>query len=53
MPRNPTDQVLGIHIKSDKPQPDMNAYTWDLLTSVVGLHIVKFMPSAVKNTPTV
>jgi hypothetical protein len=22
--RNPIDQVLGIHIKSDKPQPGMN-----------------------------
>jgi hypothetical protein len=30
VPRNPTDQVLGIHIKSDKPQPGMNAYTWEL-----------------------
>jgi hypothetical protein len=27
MPRNPTDQVLGLHIKIDKPQPGMNAYT--------------------------
>jgi hypothetical protein len=24
MPRNPTDQVLGLHIKSDKPQPGTN-----------------------------
>jgi hypothetical protein len=48
MPRNPTKQVLGVHIKNNKPQPDMNAYTWKLLTTVVGLYQVKFMPSAVK-----
>jgi hypothetical protein len=48
MPRNPTNQVLGLHIKSDKLQPGMNAYTWELLTAVVGLHLVKFMPRPVK-----
>jgi hypothetical protein len=48
MPRNPINQVLDIHIKSDKPQPGMNAYTWELLTRVVGLQIMKFMPSTVK-----
>jgi hypothetical protein len=49
MPLNSTEQVLGIHIKSDKPQPCINSYTWELLlTAVVGLHIVKFLPSAVK-----
>jgi hypothetical protein len=42
MPRNPTDQVLVLHIKSDKPQPGMNAYTWELLTAVVGLHLTKY-----------
>jgi hypothetical protein len=48
VPRDFTDQVLGFHIKSDKPQPDMNAYTRELLTTMVRLHLVKFMPSAVK-----
>jgi hypothetical protein len=45
---NPTDQVFVIYIKSDKPQPDTNAYTWELLTAVVGLRLAKFMPSAVQ-----
>jgi hypothetical protein len=45
MPRNSTEQVLGFHNKSDKPQPGINAYKWELLTAVVRLHIVKFMPS--------
>jgi hypothetical protein len=36
--RHPTDQVLGLYMKSDKPQPGMNAYTWELLTAVMGLH---------------
>jgi hypothetical protein len=49
MPCNPTDQVLGLHSKSDKPQPGMNAYTWELLAAVVGLHTMKFMPSTVKS----
>jgi hypothetical protein len=48
MPCNPTDQLFVIHIKSNKPQPNTNAYTWELLTAVVGLHLAKFMPSAVK-----
>jgi hypothetical protein len=48
MPHNPTDPVLVIHIKSDKFQPDMNAYTWKLLTVVVGLHLEKVMPSVLK-----
>jgi hypothetical protein len=48
MPRNPTDQVLGLHIKSDKPQPGMNAYNLELLTAVVGLYLTKYVPSAVK-----
>jgi hypothetical protein len=46
--RNPTDQVLGIHIQSDKPQQGMNAYTRELLTAVLRLHLVKFKPSSVK-----
>jgi hypothetical protein len=37
MPYNSTDQVLGLQIKSDKPQAGMNAYTWELLAAVVGL----------------
>jgi hypothetical protein len=48
MPCNPTDQVLCLHIKSDEPQPGINAYTWELLAAAVGLHTMKFMPSAVK-----
>jgi hypothetical protein len=48
MPHNLTDQVFGIHIKSNKPQPCMNAYTWELLTAVVGLHLAKFISSSVK-----
>ena len=47
-PRYPTDQVLGIHIKSDKPQRGMSAYSWELLSAIVGLHVTKFMPSSVK-----
>ena len=47
MPRFPTENVMGLHIKSDKPQPGMNAYTWELLTAVVGLHLAKYMPSLV------
>jgi hypothetical protein len=41
MPHNPTDQVLGLHIKNDKPQPGINTLTWEPLTAVVGLHIVR------------
>jgi hypothetical protein len=48
MPCYPTDQVLGLQIKSDKPQSGMNAYTWKLLTAVVRLHLTKYKPSAVK-----
>jgi hypothetical protein len=48
MLHNPTDEVLGLHIKSNKPQPGMNAYTWVILTAVVGLLLLKFMPSVVK-----
>jgi hypothetical protein len=46
MPRNPTDQLLGIQIKSDTFQPDLNACTWKLLTVVEGLHLVVIMPSS-------
>jgi hypothetical protein len=53
MPRNPTNMVLDLHIKSDKPQPGTNAYTWQLLTAVVRLHLVKFMPSSVRDTLTI
>jgi hypothetical protein len=53
MPRNPTDQVLGIHIKSNKTQLGINAYTLELLTAVVGLNLVMFMPREVKGTLTV
>jgi hypothetical protein len=48
MPCNPTYQILGIHIKSDKPQPGINFCTWELLTAVMGLHLIKFIPSVVK-----
>jgi hypothetical protein len=47
IPRNLTGQVLGLHIKSDKPQPGTNVYTWELLTAVMGLHLTIYMPSAV------
>jgi hypothetical protein len=53
MPRNLIDQVLGLNIKSENPQPGMNAYIWELLTAVVGLHTMKSMPSAVKGMLTV
>jgi hypothetical protein len=32
----------------DTPQPGINAYTWEPLTVVMGLDIVKFMPSTVR-----
>jgi hypothetical protein len=48
VPCNPTDQLLGLHIKRGKPQPGMNAYTLELLAVVVGLHTMWFMPSVVK-----
>jgi hypothetical protein len=46
--RNSTYQVLGIHIKNNKPKSGMNAYTWKLLPAVVGLHLVTFMPIAIR-----
>jgi hypothetical protein len=48
MPHNSTNQVLGIHNESDKPQTGIHTYTWELLTAVVGLYLVRFMPSSVK-----
>jgi hypothetical protein len=51
IPQNPTDQVLCIYIKTDKPQPGMIDYTWELLTTAVGLQLVKFMSNVVKGHP--
>jgi hypothetical protein len=47
MPRNPHDPVLGFHVTSDQPLPGMGPYTWELLTQVVGLHLMKYMPTDV------
>jgi hypothetical protein len=47
MPRNPHDPVLGFHVTSEHPLPGMCAYTWELLTQVVGLHLMKYMPNHV------
>jgi hypothetical protein len=47
IPQDPLHPVLGFHVKSATPQPGMTAYTWELVMQVVGLHMMKHMPSDV------
>ena len=35
----------GIRIVSDKPEPGMNAFTWELVTQLIGLHFTKHLTS--------
>ena len=40
----PTDRhapVHGVRITSNNPEPGMNAFTWELLTQLVAVHMVK------------
>jgi len=47
MPRNPRHPVLGFHVRAATAQPGMNAYSWELLTQLVGLNIMKYLPHSV------
>jgi hypothetical protein len=38
----PNATVHGVRISSDKPEPGMNAFTWELATQLIALHMVKF-----------
>jgi hypothetical protein len=35
----------GIRITCDRPEPGMNAFTWELVTQLIGLHFAKHLPS--------
>jgi hypothetical protein len=44
IPRNERATVHGVQITSDAPEPGMNAFTWELLTQVVALHMTQYQP---------
>jgi len=47
MPPNPNDEVHSVRITSDSPEPGMNAFTWELASQLIALHIMKCHPEAV------
>jgi hypothetical protein len=47
MPPNPHDEVYSIHITSNSPEPGMNAFTWELVSQLIALQIMKHHPEAV------
>lgn len=36
--------TMGVRITSTQPEPGMNAFTWELLTQVIALHMIKYQP---------
>ena len=47
IPVDKSVEPLGVHINSDNPEPGMNAFTWELVTQLVALHMVKHLPPTV------
>ena len=47
VPSDASAPPLMIRITSSHPEPGMNAYTWELVTQLVALHLAKFLPPSV------
>ena len=47
IPEDKNAEPQGVHISSDNPEPGMNAFTWELVTQLVALHMVKHLPPTI------
>jgi hypothetical protein len=50
VPQRNGDPVLGFRVTSSAPEQGLNAYVWELVMQVIGLHFMKHMPTEVKGT---
>jgi len=39
--------IHGVRITSDQPEPGMNAFTWELVSQLIALHMVQYQPPCV------
>ena len=46
-PGFPPREPISIRILSPHPEPGMNAYTWELVTQLVAMHLAKHLPPEV------
>jgi hypothetical protein len=46
-PADPQATPIHIRVTSSESEPGMNAYTWELVTQLIALHLAKYLPTNV------
>ena len=48
IPESPLHPTHGVRITSSAPEPGMNAFTWELLSQLIALHLTKHQPVSIQ-----
>ena len=52
LPRSERAPIHGVQITSGAPEPEMNAFTWELLTQAVALQMTRYHSTSYQDSPT-